>query len=102
MLNQTRDGPSYARLSVMPAIASILVIVLCFSGCASTRKTVKETSRTEANRMVVDSMAKEVLLVRRRRRVRTSGGRLAIPADSLMKLPPKHRIAERAGRRTCR
>ena len=80
----------------MPAIASILVIVLCFSGCASTRKTVKETSRTEANRMAVDSLAKEVLLVRTEA-VPKSEVRLAISADSLMRLPPRASYSGKSG-----
>lgn len=88
--------PGFARLSVMPAIASILVIVLCFSGCASTRKTVKETSRTEANRMAVDSLAKEVLLVRTEA-VPKSEVRLVIPADSLMRLPPRASYSGKSG-----
>ena len=88
--------PGFARLSVMPAIASILVIVLCFSGCASTRKTVKETSRTEANRMAVGSLAKEVLLVRTEA-VPKSEVRLAISADSLMRLPPRASYSGKSG-----
>ena len=87
--------PGFARLSVMPAIASILVIVLCFSGCASTRKTVKETSRTEANRMAVGSLAKEVLLVRTEA-VPKSEVRL-ISADSLMRLPPRASYSGKSG-----
>lgn len=88
--------PGFARLSVMPAIASILMLVLCFSGCVSTRKTVKETSRTEANRMAVDSMAKEVLLVRTEA-VPKSEVRLAIPADSLMRLPLEASYSGKSG-----
>nr|DAJ52916.1 MAG TPA: protein of unknown function (DUF3858) [Caudoviricetes sp.] len=88
--------PGFARLSVMPAIASILTLVLFLAGCASTRETVKEISRTEAGRMTVDSLAKEVLLVRTEA-VPKSEVRLAIPADSLMKLPPEASYSGKSG-----
>lgn len=88
--------PGFARLSVMPAIASILTLVLFLTGCVSTRKTVKETSRTEANRMAVDSLFKEVLLVRTEA-VPKSEVRLAIPADSLMRLPPRASYSGKSG-----
>ena len=88
--------PGFARLSVMPAIASILTLVLFLTGCVSTRKTVKETSRMEANRMTVDSLFKEVLLVRTEA-VPKSEVRLSIPADSLMKLPPEASYSGKSG-----
>lgn len=88
--------PGFARLSVMPAIASILTLVLFLAGCASTRETVKEISRTEAGRMTVDSLAKEVLLVRTEA-VPKSEVQLAIPADSLMKLPPEASYSGKSG-----
>lgn len=88
--------PGFARLSVMPAIASILTLVLFLAGCASTRETVKEISRTEAGRMTVDSLAKEVLLVRTEA-VPKSEVRLAIPTDSLMKLPPEASYSGKSG-----
>lgn len=88
--------PGFARLSVMPAIASILTLVLFLAGCASTRETVKEISRTEAGRMTVDSLAKEVLLVRTEA-VPKSEVRLAIPADSLMKLPSEASYSGKSG-----
>ena len=59
-------------------------------------KTVKETSRTEANRMAVDSLAKEVLLVRTEA-VPKSEVRLAISADSLMRLPPRASYSGKSG-----
>lgn len=88
--------PGFARLSVMLAIASILTLVLFLAGCASTRETVKEISRTEAGRMTVDSLAKEVLLVRTEA-VPKSEVRLAIPADSLMKLPSEASYSGKSG-----
>lgn len=88
--------PGFVRLSVMPAIASILMLVLFLGGCASTRKTVKETFRTEVGRMTMDSLAKEVLLVRTEA-VPKSEVRLAIPADSLMRLPPEASYSGKSG-----
>lgn len=79
--------PVFARLLILPTVASIMMIALCFAGCASTRKTTQEVTRTETVRNRVDSTKTEVLLVRTET-VPKSEVRLAIPADSLLRLPP--------------
>ncbi len=64
-----------------------MTIALCFAGCASTRKTTQEATRTEMSLSRVDSTKSEVRLVRTET-VPKSEVRLAIPADSLLRLPP--------------
>ena len=73
-----------------------MTTVLCLTGCASTRKTTEETTRTEVVRMTADSLRSEVRLVRTEA-VPKSEVRLEIPADSLMKLPPQASYSGESG-----
>ena len=72
-----------------------MTVVLCLTGCASTRKA-QESTRTETVRTTADSQRSEVRLVRTET-VPKSEVRLAIPADSLMKLPPLATYSGKSG-----
>lgn len=73
-----------------------MTIALCCAGCASTRKTTEETTRTETVRQAADSTKSEVRL-RWTEAVPKSEVRLAIPADSLMQLPPQATYSGKSG-----
>ena len=73
-----------------------MTIALCFAGCASTRKTARETARTETATGRADSMRSEVRLIRTET-VPKSEVRLAIPADSLLRLPPLASYSGKSG-----
>ena len=73
-----------------------MTTVLCLTGCASTRKA-QETTRTETVRTTADSLNSEVRLIRTET-VPKSEVRLAIPADSLMRLPPRATYSRKSGR----
>ena len=73
-----------------------MTIALCFAGCASTRKTARETARTETATGRADSMRSEVRLVRTEA-VPQSEVSLAIPADSLLRLPPRATYSKKSG-----
>lgn len=73
-----------------------MTIALCFAGCASTRKTVQETARTETMLSQADSVRSEVRLVRTET-VPKSEVRLEIPSDSLLRLPPLASYSGKSG-----
>lgn len=87
---------AYARLSILPTVASIMMIVLCCVGCASTRKTTQQGTRMEAERTMTDSLDNEVHLIRTET-VPKSEVKLEIQADSLMKLPPMASYSGKSG-----
>ena len=87
--------PACARPLTALTVASIMTIALCLTGCASTRKA-KETTQAETVMMTADSLKSEVRLVRMEA-VPKSEVRLAIPADSLMKLPPLATYSGKSG-----
>lgn len=74
-----------------------MTIVLCCVGCAGTRRTTVETNRTAAVQTAADSLRSEVRLVWTEA-VPQSEVRLAIPADSLMLLPPQATYSRKNGR----
>lgn len=74
-----------------------MTIVLCCAGCAGTRRTTVETNRTAEVRTAADSLNSEVRLVWTEA-VPQSEVRLAIPADSLMRLPPRATYSRKSGR----
>lgn len=74
-----------------------MTIVLCCVGCAGTRRTTVETNQTAAVRTAADSLRSEVRLVWTEA-VPQSEVRLAIPADSLMRLPPRATYSRKNGR----
>ena len=73
-----------------------MTIALCCVGCATTRKTTQEAAKTETVTLTADSLKSEVRLVRTET-VPKSEVRLAIPADSLLKLPPLAQYSGRSG-----
>ena len=73
-----------------------MTIALCFAGCASTRKTARETARTETATGRADSMRSEVRLIRTET-VPKSEVSLRIPADSLLRLPPLASYSGKSG-----
>ena len=72
-----------------------MMIALCFAGCASTRKA-QEARLTETSLTVADSQMSEVRL-KWTEAVPKSEVRLAIPADSLLKLPPQAKYSSKSG-----
>lgn len=66
------------------------------AGCASTRKTARETTRTETATGRADSMRSEVRLIRTET-VPKSEVSLKIPADSLLRLPPLASYSGKSG-----
>lgn len=98
--------PGCARRLTTLTVASIVLIALCFSGCASHRKIVteenaeqvSETIRTDSViRLAIDS-ASEVLEVRTEPvKVPMSAVSLTIATDSLRSLPSGASYSERSG-----
>lgn len=72
-----------------------MMIALCFAGCASTRKA-QEARLTETSLTAADSQMSEVRL-KWAEAVPKSEVRLAIPADSLLKLPPQAKYSSKSG-----
>lgn len=66
------------------------------AGCATTRKTVQETARTETTLSLADSVRSEVRLIRTET-VPKSEVSLKIPADSLLRLPPLASYSGKSG-----
>ena len=87
---------AFARPSALPVLAGIMTIALCSAGCASSRKTRLETARAETVRILADSTVSEVRQVWREA-VPQSEVWLALPADSLMRLPPQAGYSGRNG-----
>lgn len=87
---------AFARPLTLPILASIMTIALCFAGCATTRKTVQETARTETTLSLADSVRSEVRLIRTET-VPKSEVSLKIPADSLLRLPPLASYSGKSG-----
>lgn len=88
-----------ARLSVMPAIAGMLMIVLSLTGCATSRKKNLTANTTGQVQQLADSLRHEVREVKTVTLPRLEVS-LAIPVDSLRKLPQGATYIARKGRVT--
>ena len=98
--------PGFARPSTMLIVASIVLIALCFSGCASHRKSVTagsveqvaETVSTDsAVRLSLDSVSELVEIRTEPVKVPMSAVTLTIATDSLRSLPAGASYSERSG-----
>jgi len=112
MKQEKRLPPTVVRLPVsgkrltVRTVAGIVLSVLCLSGCASQRKSVRETSVVEssesirtdsATRLVVDSVSELVEIRTEGVKVPMSAVTLTIATDSLRSLPAGASYTERSG-----
>lgn len=78
--------PSYARLSRLLPVVVMLTIALCFSSCATTKKTQTQQEQTSSTYAKSDTTA-AVTRVITTQTVPESQVHMAISVDSLLKLP---------------
>ena len=112
MKQEKRLPPTVVRLPVsgkrltVRTVAGIVLSVLCLSGCASQRKSVRETSVAEssesirtdsATHLVVDSVSELVEIRTEEVKVPMSAVTLTIATDSLRSLPSGASYSERSG-----
>ena len=89
----------YVRLSSLLPIALILMVVLCCASCATTKRTQTGQTQTEQIKVTSDT-AVSVIRAIRKEVVPESRVEIAIPIDSLLKLPTEAVYTHHSGQAT--
>ena len=89
----------FGKLSSLPPIALILMAALCFVSCATTKKTQTEQTQTEHIKVTSDT-ATSVIRTIQKEVVPSSKAEIAIPVDSLLKLPSQAVYTHHSGQAT--
>lgn len=88
-----------ARLSSLLPIALILMVVLCCASCATTKKTQTEQTQTEQIKGTSDTIVSVIRTIQKEV-VPSSKAEIAIPVDSLLKLPSQAVYTHHSGQAT--
>ena len=88
-----------ARLSSLLPIALILMAVLCCASCATTKKTQTEQTQREQIKVTSDTAASVIRTIQKEV-VPSSKAEIAIPVDSLLKLPSQAVYTHHSGQAT--